>query len=126
MKFVNAKYSDLLGIISSVICFLHCLLLPLLWIWFSTYSFASWHLLDYIFVAFAGIAVFFSAKNTVLTFLKVGLWISFIIFAVPLIFHEALVNAHYFSLGGSVALILCHTINFKLHLQHHHAYVKAE
>lgn len=127
MKFYKAKkYSDLLGIISSAICFLHCLILPLLWVWYSAYSLKPWHLLDYLFIVLAGIAVYFSAKNTAFVFLKIGLWISYIIFAVSLIFHETVVYAHYISLSGSVALILCHTVNFKLHLQHHHSYAKAE
>lgn len=121
MKYVKAKYADLLGIISSVVCFLHCLLLPLVWVWMSADSFKSWHLLDYVFIAFAGVAVYFSAKHTVLTLLKIGLWISFIIFAVPLVLHETWANAHYVSLTGSMALVLCHAVNFSLHLQHHHA-----
>lgn len=121
MKYVKAKYADLLGVVSSVICLLHCLLLPLLWVWLSSFTVESWHLLDYIFMAFAGIAVFFSARHAAFSYLKIGLWVSFIIFAVPLTLHDTLANAHYFSLAGSMALILCHIVNFRFHLQHHHS-----
>lgn len=125
MKFHKAKYSDVLGIISSVICFLHCLMLPLFWVWYSSYSLESWHLVDYIFVALAGIAVYYSAKHAAHAILRKGLWISFATFAVPLLFHEFLIYAHYVSLGGSMALILCHTVNLKFHWQQH-SYAKAK
>lgn len=126
MKYLKSgKYSDMLGIISSVLCLIHCMVFPLIFIWYRASSVDSGHLLDYFFVFFAGIAVYFSSKKNTRTFIKAGLWFSYITFTVSLLLHETFVFAFYTSFIASVALVFLHAFNFRIHLRQHRSYTRA-
>lgn len=125
MNFLRSgKYSDILGIISSILCLIHCMVFPLVFIWYSISSLDSWHLLDYFFIFFAGVAVFFSSRKNSLASIKVGLWFSYITFTVCLLLHEVFVWGFYISFIASVVLVFLHVLSFKIHLRQHRPYAR--
>ncbi|QTE23078.1 MerC domain-containing protein [Polaribacter cellanae] len=79
MNLITNK-SDTLGIIASVLCFIHCLLTPLLFIThignFGIHSNKPfwWSNLDFLFLAIGFFAVLRSSKVSTKKFIKVLLW----------------------------------------------------
>jgi hypothetical protein len=109
------KNSDLLGIISAGLCLIHCIALPvfLLGTLSAGLVLSNWHWLDFIFIALACVAVYFSTKKTASVLIKTGMWTSVTIFAIALLSHEISVYAQYISIAASVALMLLHFINIR-------------
>ena len=78
------KRSDTLGAISSVLCMLHCIATPFLFV--ATISASTccsaapswWQWMDYIFLIVSFVAVKFSTAQTDSNFIKFALWISWI------------------------------------------------
>jgi hypothetical protein len=78
----------------------------------------NWHWLggiplDYFFIGLACVAVYFSAKKTLSPYLKTGMWICVIIFAVALLSHEVSVYAQYVSIAASIGLMVLHFVNIR-------------
>ena len=109
------KNSDLLGMVSAGLCLIHCIALPVFLL--GTFSAGlvpdKWHWMDYIFIALAGVAVYFSSRKTASLYLKTGMWLCVIIFAVALLSHGISVYAQYISIAASVGLMLLHYINIR-------------
>ena len=129
------KHSDLLGMVSAGLCLIHCIALPVFLL--STISAGlvthEWHWLggtplgavprrdtplggtplDYIFIALAVLAVYFSAKRTPSSYIRIGMWLSVIIFGVALLAHEISEYAQYISIAASMVLMLLHFINIR-------------
>ncbi|MCS6820781.1 MAG: MerC domain-containing protein [Microscillaceae bacterium] len=109
---INADY---LGISSSVLCLVHCLVVPFLWISKNIYThnhaslLGSWEywIWDYIFGALAFWAVYHTAWHTPWKRIKVALIISYSVFVVGLIVHEP----HEIMYAGSFLLIATHLTN---------------
>lgn len=117
-----SRYTDLLGMISSVLCLIHCFVFPLILLWYSSVSEDAWYMLDIVFVVVSGIAVLISAINSTVVFVKIGLCISYLLFALSIFMHHLVDAAFYVSFVSSVALIVFHAINLKTHYKKHHAY----
>lgn len=76
--------SDTFGILASVLCIIHCIATPIIFIAHSTtinsreMTPSWWSSLDYIFLLISFLAVARSARNTSKNFMKIALWISWI------------------------------------------------
>lgn len=115
--------ADTVGILSSIFCLIHCLLLPVLVLagllnedWSSH---AEW--VDYLFIILAVGAVYFASRNAEPHSLKILMWVGVSWFSVSILLHELFEAALYSSMGASVLLVILHSINFKHHQQKYHA-----
>lgn len=122
MFFADSK-ADTIGIFSSILCLIHCLLLPVLILggllneeW-STHS--EW--VDYLFILLAVGAVFFASRQSHMYVLKVLMWAVVSWFSVSILLHDIFEAALYSSMAASVALVVLHTINFRHHQLVHHS-----
>lgn len=111
--------SDLVGMISSFLCVIHCLAMPIV---LSVYSASNGHHhhethdpLDYMFIFLGLIAVLFSTRNHHSTpMVKVLLWASFALFAFGIAFKTAGHAFEYVSYLGSIGLIAAHWLNYRV------------
>lgn len=108
------KNADLLGISSSVLCIIHCLLLPVLLL---VGSFSDhlhrWALLNYAFILLAGVAVFFSTRQLPHSRLRVGLWLSWLSFSLAILLHAQYAEALYASVFSSLLLAFFHLASYR-------------
>ncbi|WPP52080.1 MerC domain-containing protein [Catalinimonas niigatensis] len=122
MLFAESK-ADTIGIFSSVLCLVHCLLVPLFIFggllneeWGAH---AQW--VDYLFILLAIGAVFFASRQSDMYALKVFMWITVSWFSISILLHDVFETALYSSMVASIALVVLHSINFRRHQQQHHA-----
>lgn len=122
MLFADNK-ADTIGILSSVLCVIHCLLLPVFI--FGGLLNEEWgthgHWVDYVFILLAIGAVFFASCQSGSYALKVLMWITVSWFSISILLHHVFEVALYSSMAASVVLVVLHSINFKRHQQRHHA-----
>ena len=108
------KNPDLLGIGSSVLCIIHCLLLPVLVLAGSLSGDTHrWAWLDYGFIALATVAVYSSTRRLKSTFLRRGLWLSLLVFSGAILFHEHHPAALYVSVLSSLLLMFFHLSSYR-------------
>lgn len=107
--------ADYIGILGSVLCIIHCLLVPALA--FGTTMAHDHHVhtglisLDYLFILVNGAAVYFATKEHKSIPLRILLWGALGIFAVSLIFEGAHPAFTILGYVGSGLLIAGHLIN---------------
>jgi hypothetical protein len=108
----NPKF-DILGMISSGLCLVHCLAGPILLL--LGYQFlepGGWHLLDFLFLTVSALAVYSVTRKHSMTWIKAGLWISFAILSISVFFeHNTFLNISGWVAAGG--LILFHYFNFR-------------
>lgn len=113
--------ADTLGILSAVLCLIHCLLFPLLILtgFMSDHwaDHSAW--MDYFFVVLAVFAVVSATRSTTRNDIKFWMWLSATWFSVSVLLHDTYSVAIVSSALSSVALVAVHTINFRQHLQVH-------
>ena len=111
------RNADLIGFYSSMICMVHCIVLPVI-ITMSLFSINGfgehWHTLDYIFIGLSFLAVLYATKRSPTQNMKIGLWFSFTIFSVALMSHEIAPWMLFISLAASVALMILHIVNYRV------------
>lgn len=80
-KKIKSK-SDLIGVIASSLCLVHCILTPFIFIsqvcaktCCTNNTSVYWKSIDFIFLILSGISVYYSAKNSAKKLMKVLLWI---------------------------------------------------
>ena len=107
--------SDKAGIASAVLCMIHCLVIPVLFL--LKFSFTDntilqlplwWEKIDYIFLAISFIAVYHSAGHTRFKEIKIGLWLFWGILATAIVFSATL---HWMAYIASAGLIVTHFVN---------------
>jgi hypothetical protein len=110
----NGK-ADYIGIAGSVLCILHCLIVPTLA--FSSTLAHSHHAdsslisLDYFFILVNGIAVFYATRDHKSLPLRIFLWGALSLFAVSLIFEHQYQVFTWLGYIGSGLLIVGHLAN---------------
>lgn len=118
-----AHNSDLIGMISSFACIIHCLALPiLLSIFVGTGSEHnhSLELLDFMFIIIGLVAVIFSSRNHhINSTLRTFLWASFFIFTIGILLKPLSHSFDYLSYAGSLGLIVVHGVNYRTCLKTH-------
>lgn len=110
------KSSDSVGILASVVCLLHCLMLPVLILfrvpmshWLEEY----WHAFDFVFLGIGFVAVLYSARRTPFTWMRYFLWFSFAALAasITLKHYETVFNT--IAIVAALVLIIAHIINLR-------------
>jgi len=111
----TSAISDKAGITSAVLCTIHCLAIPLLfllkvsWTEHATYQLPTWwEKLDYAFLIISFWAVYHSATHTNIMKIKTSLWIFWGILAISIIFQATL---HWMAYIASAGLVTTHFIN---------------
>ena len=77
MMNLSIKYSDKVGVVSNILCMLHCFATP--FIFFSQTQTVhighdvpfAWQIINYFFIFISGIAVYYSAKNSTNNIVKI-------------------------------------------------------
>lgn len=116
MKAVHSHgRADYIGILGSVLCIIHCILVPALAFGSSVATHNHSHIglisLDYFFILINGIAVYYATRDHRSLGIRLLLWSALAIFSVSLIFegrHQAFSWLGYL---GSGLLIAGHLIN---------------
>ena len=111
------KNADLIGFTSSLLCIVHCLVLPVLialsYFTVNIEAFEHWHELDYIFIGLSFFAVRYAVSRTSKSAMKIAFWATFLIFSAALLAHEALPWMLLVSLMASLVLMVLHLINYR-------------
>lgn len=124
-----SKYTsgaDRLGIISAIVCAVHCLVVPTLFL--VKYSLTDtvmshgakmgdglphwWESLDYVFLFIGFIAVYHAAAHAAGRWVRVSLWFFWICLGIAVFFESTL---HWMAYIASVGLIFTHFFNIRLH-----------
>lgn len=116
-------FSDYMGVVSSILCLIHCLGLPFVFFLGQYFGFTYLnsfrdgieHIIffDIIFLLTASISVFFALKHAHSKEIKILLCVGWTFFAIGVIF-ESIEIFHYFIHLGSILLITGHIKNIKL------------
>ncbi len=128
--FSGRSTSDLIGIGSSLLCIVHCLLLPgIIFVGSLSDDAHRWESLDYAFILLSGVAVFLSTrglptrgtptrgtstKGASQRALVVGIWLSWVGFSTSILLHEVYALALYSSLLFSCLLVILHLISYRI------------
>ena len=132
-----AQKSDNVGIISSVLCLIHCLLLPIAVSAMSVannhyhdhshdhahgHSLLSLETLDYVFWVFSILAVYYSSRQTTHRGVKWAFALAGLLFTMGILFNTYLPFGHAWSYAGSFCLIFTHYYNMRYckHCAHVH------
>ena len=112
--FSITRKSDWMGIASSVGCIIHCLLMPVLLSGAASFTaHEEYRWLDFLFLALAAVAVWFSARKTNSPIIKALLIAAWAVFAGSIIWEETLPFASLLMYFGSVLLIVGHVLNLR-------------
>jgi MerC mercury resistance protein len=123
---ILAKKSDNIGIISSVLCLIHCLALPLLITLLpmaNQFIAEEIHHLDYAFWVFSLIAVYYSSRQTNRRDIRYAFYIAGLLFTAGILLEDVLPGGHTWAYMGSFCLIVTHSVNIrhcKHCAEHHH------
>ena len=110
---------DQAGIYSAVLCTVHCLIIPALFLlkfsWTdkaAAYQLPSWwENIDYLFLALSFFAVYHSASHTKTNGIKLSLWLFWGILTIAILFQ---VSFHWMAYIASAGLVITHSINIYL------------
>lgn len=117
--------ADKLGIASAVICTIHCLVVPMLFLlkywWtnttgkalFGTSGLPSWwETIDYLFLIVGFVAVYHASAHASGRYIKLSLWLFWLCLAIAVVFEHTL---HWMAYIASIGLITTHFINIRNH-----------
>ena len=121
--FIGQKRSDLLGVLASGLCAIHCAVTPVFFIAkpfihssvnYHSHGSGFWAMLDYVFLVLSLIAVWLSSKHTNLKSIKWILWSAWIVFSIGLLTERIhFENGIWLMYSGSAALVIAHIINYR-------------
>ena len=112
--------SDTIGIFTSLICSIHCFATPILFVAQSGFASADiqpiwWESINYLFIVFSFIAVYYSVRNTSKKIMKPMLWICWLFFT-TIILNEIIgivEISELFSYVSAFSLAFAHTYNLR-------------
>lgn len=104
--------ADFLGIVSSTLCFIHCLIIPFLLLGWSTQWVRS-HWLDFFFLGIGLYAVVQTSRSTPLQVVRIGLFVSYFFLFLSWVFHTVIPGSLYLNFVGAIGLIVFHSYNLK-------------
>lgn len=115
MKSVHShNKADYIGILGSVLCIIHCILVPALAFGSSVASHHSHdglRYLDFLFILINGVAVYYATRHHKSLPLRILLWGALALFSVSLLFEGKHAIFSWLSYAGSALLIVGHLIN---------------
>jgi hypothetical protein len=110
--------SDLIGMISSIACIIHCLALPILLSIFANSGSGHSHsleFLDFLFILIGLVAVIFSSRSHHSnSLIRTILWSSFFMFTIGILLRPLSHSFDYMSYLGSLGLIVAHGVNYRI------------
>ncbi len=109
----ESTVSDKIGITSAVLCTVHCLVVPALFLlkgWYSASMPTWWDKLDILFLLISFAAVYHSASHTKIKEIKLALWISWVVLAAAIL---SPVELHWLAYLASAGLITGHFLNIR-------------
>ena len=112
--------SDTIGIFTSLVCSIHCFATPILFVAQSGFASADiqpiwWESINYLFIVFSFIAVYYSVRNTSKKIMKPILWICWLFFT-TIILNEIIgivEISELFSYVSAFSLAFAHTYNLR-------------
>src|SRR5690606_5334811 len=110
--------ANIIGIIGSALCIIHCLALPFLFLvshWVIFHPPMEEHTFHLIFILIAVTSVYASTLKAEKKLIKRLMWASVTVFSLALFFHDAWSSMIYVSLFASFMLIFLHILNQKEH-----------
>lgn len=114
---ISQRKSNTLGLISSTLCLLHCLAVPIFLSFYPVilqYIEHDLYFLEYIFLISSYIAVYFSTKNSNITsIMKIIFYLVLTFLTLGILFEETIGWMQYLGYIGSVGLIIMHIINLR-------------
>lgn len=110
-KSYKINKADLIGILSSSICLVHCVATPLL-VLFSVNIFTN-PAFDLLFLFVALGSIFKATQNTSNIKIALLLWFSFVGFMIATLFHDFFEWLHYLGYLFALLLIIGHLLNIK-------------
>jgi hypothetical protein len=105
------KKADLIGILSSSICLVHCITTPLLVIY--GISFLTNPVFKYFFLIISFVSIFKATENSTNYKISILLWLSFFGFLFSTMFHEEYHWLDYCEYLFAVLIIIGHILNIK-------------
>ena len=109
--------ADALGITSAVLCTIHCLVIPALFLlkfWWTDKTVnvlpSWWGMIDYFFLIISFVAVYHAASHAGSIQIKRSLWFFWGCLTIAIVFEEAL---HWMAYIASAGLIISHIINIR-------------
>ncbi len=116
-KDTSSAISDKVGITSAVLCTIHCLVIPALFLlkgWYADSTTAKlphwWESMDSIFLVISFVAVYHSSTHTKVKEIRMALWASWCLLALAIVFSSHL---HWLTYVASAGLISTHFINIR-------------
>ena len=112
--------SDTIGIFTSLICSIHCFATPILFVAQSGFASADiqpiwWESINYLFIVFSFIAVYYSVRNTSKKIMKPMLWICWLFFTTIIL--NGIIGiveiSELFSYVSAFSLAFAHTYNLR-------------
>lgn len=106
--------SDIIGIISSGLCLVHCLAGPIMVL--LGYSFIEpdgWHIWDFIFLIISAYAIFNVTRGHSTRWIKAGLWASFSVLSLSIFFSHDMLFFSVLSWLAAASLVVFHVLNLK-------------
>ncbi len=113
---------DNLGIVASILCAIHCIATPFLFIAKACSTAACctdapiwWQMIDYLFLVVSFLAIFFISKNLTVKWLKLSFWISWTVLLLSIVNHSMNIMSlpNNFIYIPSVAIIVLHFYNLR-------------
>lgn len=107
------RYADMIGTVSAGLCLVHCLTIPLLFalaVVLPDLPEKHWHLLHYLFIGLAALAVHQSASRNRYKKLNNMMWMALIVFALALSLHGVFPWMVIVSACASLVLMTLHII----------------
>ena len=116
---ITLKNSDYLGILSSILCLIHCFITPFIYVFFAAlftqneFLFFSWKGINLIFIIISLVAVNRSTKITTSKIIKPIFWLSWILLFFVLFNEEAKIIElpEIFSYTSALILVGVHIYN---------------
>jgi len=105
--------SDFVGIFSASLCLIHCLLLPILANLLAHTSIGEYPFFDYIFLAMAYVAVWYSVKSHTTSFTKKMFGLALFFLSFGILTEEFIDFSAYIAYFSSFSLIVLHYVNFR-------------
>ena len=111
--------SDIIGASASGLCLIHCMATPFVFA-AKAYTITScsdapiwWQAIDYIFIVISFMAIWFATKNSSVTWIKVTLWISWILLLITILSGSLEIGLFpkSFSYVPALAIIVFHFYN---------------
>lgn len=114
---LNLKHNkqDLLGIISSLVCLIHCHLSIFLFLFGFQFILdeKKYAWMNYVFLFLSFVAVHHTVQTTTSRPIRISLMVCFTLLAFGVLFHDDFKQEAYFSIIGSIGLMITHVWNMR-------------